>query len=104
MIVGPIFVREAMTAPRRFRHYLARTTYSGGMLVLMWTAWQVLVGFQRVESAGDVARFGSVLFRLLSVVQLALAMFFAPIVACSSISSEKDRRTLDLLLMTELTN
>ena len=104
MIVGPIFVREAMTAPRRFRHYLARTTYSGGMLVLMWTAWQVLVGFQRVESAGDVARFGSVLFRLLSVVQLALAMFFAPIVACSSISSEKDRRTLDLLLMTDLTN
>ena len=104
MIAGPIFVREAMTAPRRFRHYMARAAYAGGLFVLMWTAWQAIVGFQQVESAGDVARFGSLLFRLLSVVQLALALFFAPVVAGSSISTEKDRRTFELLLMTDLTN
>jgi ABC-type transport system involved in multi-copper enzyme maturation permease subunit len=104
LIVGPIFVREAKTAPRRFRHYLARAAYGSTLFVLMWTAWQAIVGFQQVESAGDVARFGSLLFRLLSVVQLALALFFAPVVAGSSISAEKDRRTFELLLMTDLTN
>src|SRR5437667_4776893 len=93
-----------MTAPRRLRHYLARVAYGGGLFVLMWTAWQAIAGFQRVESVGDVARFGAVLFRFLALVQLSLALFFAPVVAGSSISAEKDRRTFDLLLMTDLTN
>lgn len=104
MLVGPIFVREAIVAPRRVRHYIARAAYGGGLFILVWTAWQAMVGFQRVDSAGDVARFGIMLFRFLSVIQLALAMIFAPIVAGASISAEKDRRTFDLLLMTDLTN
>jgi len=104
LLVGPIFVREAKTAPRRIRHYIARAAYGAGLFVLLWTAWQAMVGFQRVESAGDVARFGIMLFRFLSVVQLALALVFAPIVAGAAISAEKDRRTFDLLLMTDLTN
>jgi ABC-type Na+ efflux pump permease subunit len=93
-----------MTAPRRTRHYAARATYGAGLFILMWTAWQAIVGFQHVESAGDMARFGVVLFRFLSVLQLALALFFAPVVSGASISAEKDRRTFDLLLMTDLTN
>jgi ABC-type transport system involved in multi-copper enzyme maturation permease subunit len=104
LLVGPIFVREAMTAPRRVRHYLSRASYGALLFVLMWTAWQHMVGFQRVESAGDVARFGNFVFQVLSVVQLSLALFFAPIVAGSSISAEKDRRTFVLLLVTDLTN
>jgi ABC-type transport system involved in multi-copper enzyme maturation permease subunit len=93
-----------MTAPRRTRHYAARASYAAGLFILMWTAWQAIVGFQHVESAGDMARFGVVLFRFLSILQLALAIFFAPILSGASISAEKDRRTFDLLLMTDLTN
>ena len=104
MIVGPIFVREALTAPRQVRHYLARSAYGLTLVVLMWTAWQAMVGFQRIESVGDIALFGGVLFKLFSFIQLGLALFFAPIVACSSIASEKERRTFELLLMTDLTN
>lgn len=104
MLVGPIFVREAMTAPRRFRHYLARSAYGALLLITVWTAWQQIVGFQQVQSAGDMARFGSIVFWILSFGQISLALFFAPIVAGSSISAEKDRRTLMLLLMTDLTN
>jgi ABC-type Na+ efflux pump permease subunit len=104
MLVGPIFMREAMTAPRRVRHYMNRAGYAAGLFLLMWTAWQAVVGFQRVDSAGDIARFGGMLFHLLSIVQLALALVFAPIMAGSSISAEKDRRTFVLLLMTDLTN
>jgi ABC-type transport system involved in multi-copper enzyme maturation permease subunit len=83
---------------------MARAVYGAGLFILMWTAWQAIVGFQRVESAGDVARFGIILFQFLSKIQLALALFFAPVVAGASISTEKDRRTFDLLLMTDLTN
>jgi ABC-type transport system involved in multi-copper enzyme maturation permease subunit len=104
LLVGPIFVREAITVPRRFRHYLARGAYSSVLFILMWTAWQTMVGFQRIGTAGDLARFGEILFQFLAVMQVALALFFAPILAGSAISAEKDRRTFVLLLMTDLTN
>ncbi len=104
MLFGPIFVREAQTAPRPLRHYLMRACYSALLLVLMWTAWQTIVGFQHLQSAGDLARFGVVLFQLLASIQLSLALFFAPVLAANSICSEKDRRTFALLLMTDLSS
>src|SRR3546814_9482688 len=45
------------------------------------------------------------LFRsILAPLQLALALFFSALLAASGVSQEKDRRTLILLLLTNLTN
>ena len=104
MIVGPILTRELVTSPRRVRHYLARSAYVGILFVLMWTAWQAVVGLAGVDSVGSLARFGTILFQVLAYVQLSLVCFFAPLYAASSICAEKDRRTLVLLLMTDLYN
>src|SRR4029079_839190 len=48
--------------------------------------------------------FGSLIFQLFSMVQLALVTFFAPLFAASRVAQEKDRQTLVLLLMTDLRN
>jgi ABC-type Na+ efflux pump permease subunit len=68
----------------------------------MYTASQATFGWQQVTSLGETARFGSLLFQLFSLVQLALVLFFAPLFAASRIAQEKDRQTLVLLLMTDL--
>ena len=104
MIIGPIFTRELVTSPRRVRHYLARSAYVGILFIIMWTAWQALVGLAGVHTVGNLARFGSTLFQVLAYVQLSLVCFFAPLYAASSVCAEKDRRTLVLLLMTDLYN
>lgn len=104
MLVGPVFTREAVTAPRRARMYIYRSAYAGGLWVLMCTAWMVLTGTQLVRNVGDLARFGAILFQILAPLQLAIVMFFAALSSASAVSHEKDRRTLILLLLTRLTN
>ncbi|MCH8045792.1 MAG: hypothetical protein IID44_18935 [Planctomycetes bacterium] len=104
MLVGPVFTREVVTAPRRARLFISRAAYVLALLVLMCTAWLVLAGTQTISAVGDVARFGSSLFPLLACIQLALAVFFSALLAASAVSQEKDRRTLILLLLTNLTN
>ncbi len=102
MLAGPIFSRELLTSARQPRHFIMRAGYCLGLFVVMYTASQATFGWQQVTSLGETARFGSLLFQLFSLVQLALVLFFAPLFAASRIAQEKDRQTLVLLLMTDL--
>ena len=97
MFIGPIFSREAVVAPRRPRHFVVRTVYGISLLVLICTAWLLLTNTQDIQNAGDMARFGSIMFQILAPLQLALLMFLAAIQAASNIAIEKDK---DCLLYT----
>jgi ABC-type transport system involved in multi-copper enzyme maturation permease subunit len=103
-LLGPIFQREFLTVPRRVRHYVARVAYLGTLWVIGITAWLATVGWTRTATLGETARFGPLLFQLLTTVQLALFLFFAALSSASSVSQEKDRRTFILLLMTDMSN
>ncbi len=103
-MLGPVFAREAVTTPRRPRHFLYRTLYVTGLLLLMSTAWLRVTGTQIILNVGDMARFGTILFQILALLQLALVIFFAAMGAASNVCQEKDRRTLILLLLTRMTN
>jgi ABC-type Na+ efflux pump permease subunit len=103
-MLGPIFAREALTLPRRVRHYVMRTVYLGLLWILGLTAWQAVVGWDRPVTLGDAARFGLLLFQILTYVQLTLLLFFAALSGASSVTQEKDRRTFVLLLLTDLRN
>src|SRR5215475_8337600 len=104
MLVGPVFTRELVTAPRRMRFYVAPALYVGGLLILTCTAWLLLIGTQQVRTVGDMARFGASLFQFLAPLQLVLAVFFAAVATATAVAHEKDRRTLVLLLLTNLSN
>ncbi len=102
MLAGPIFAREALTAPRRLRHYLLRSGYVAFLLVLIYTIRQATIGFQDTLFSGDIAAFSSLVFGILALLQLTLGMFFATLFTAANIAQEKDRRTLILLLMTDM--
>ncbi len=104
MLVGPVFTREFVTAPRRLRFYVGRAVYVAGLMGLVATAWLLFTGTQEVRNVGDTARFGGTLFQILAPLQLALALFFSAVLTASAVAQEKDRRTLVLLLMTNLSN
>src|SRR3954471_16986769 len=86
LFAGPIIAREVLTAPRPLRFYVARATYVGLLFVLMWTAWQVLIGFRQVQEFGIIARFGGMLFQIFVFVQLTLILFFAPLAAATAVA------------------
>jgi ABC-type transport system involved in multi-copper enzyme maturation permease subunit len=104
LIVGPLFTREWTTLPRRGRLFFARSVYGGAAAVLIFTAWQVLAGSQIVRNVGDFARFGTTIFQLLAPLHLTAVVFFAALSTAAAVAQEKDRRTFDLLLLTNLTN
>lgn len=101
---GAVFTREAAVAPRRVSFFAARCLFAAALFALTATAWQVLVGSQRVENIGDLAWFGASAFQILAQFQLAVAMPFSALLVASAVALEKDRKTLDLLLMTNLSN
>lgn len=102
MLAGPLLTREVLTAPRQWKHFLLRAGYVGAFAVLLYTAGQAMFGFQEVRNIGDIARFGSYVFGLAAVVQLSLVIAAALLFAANTVAQEKDRRTLVLLLMTDL--
>ena len=101
-MLGPIFNREFVTVPRRESHHVARLV----ILLLLWvigiTAWQATVGFNRTATLGETARFGLLLFQIITFVELTLLLFFSALSAASTVAQEKDRRTFVLLLMTDM--
>jgi ABC-type Na+ efflux pump permease subunit len=103
-VLGPIFNREFLTVPRRDRHYMTRVAYLGTLWVIGVTAWLATVGWTRSATLGETARFGPLLFKVLTLVQLLLFLFFSALGAASAVAQEKDRRTFVLLLMTDLRN
>jgi ABC-type transport system involved in multi-copper enzyme maturation permease subunit len=104
LLIGPVFQREVVIAPRRARIFIVRAAYVAALLLLIFTAWLVLYGTQKELDIGDLARFGSIVFQILAPLQLVWAMFFSAILAASAVAHEKDRRTLILLLLTNLSN
>jgi ABC-type transport system involved in multi-copper enzyme maturation permease subunit len=103
-VFGAVFTREATIAPRRISFFAARTLFVAALFALAATAWQLLVGSQRLENVGDLAWFGASAFQILAQLQLAVAMPFSALLVVSAVALEKDRKTFDLLLMTNLSN
>ncbi len=64
VIIGPIFFRELVTAPRRPQHFISRTTYVAALFILMGNAWLLMTGTQKIRNVGDIARFGMALFQV----------------------------------------
>ncbi len=103
-MIGPILAREWMVAPRRARFYLQRVVFVLVLFSLVCTAWALLAGIQQVRNTGDLARFGVLVFQIVVPLELIVTMFLAAVSAASIVSQEKDRRTLDLLLLTQLSS
>jgi ABC-type transport system involved in multi-copper enzyme maturation permease subunit len=104
MILGAVYEREMKVAPRSRGLFVARAVYCGALLGIVATCWLVVTGSQTVATVGDAARFGATLMRILAPLQLVLAMLAAALTTVLAVGVEKDRRTLELLLVTRLSD
>ncbi|MFM8702883.1 MAG: hypothetical protein ACKOHG_03280, partial [Planctomycetia bacterium] len=103
-MLGAVFEREVQAVPRARGLFVARAVYCGALLGIVATCWLVVTGTQAVTTAGDTARFGATLLRILAPLQLSLAMLAAAMTSTVAVTAEKDRRTLELLLISRLTD
>jgi ABC-type transport system involved in multi-copper enzyme maturation permease subunit len=103
-MLGCIFDREAETIPRREKHYASRAMAAVSALLILITGWLMLNGLQSIEDVGDLAAFGSLVFQILVPVFLFVLLFMATTSSVLAVSQEKDRKTLDLLLLSSMTS
>ncbi|HKF76669.1 MAG TPA: ABC transporter permease [Candidatus Dormibacteraeota bacterium] len=102
LVRNPLIVKDGLSRMRSWRAPAVMALYLG-MLGLF--AWLVLaLQLQTTQRLWGLAQVGKAVFTALAVVQLALVCLFGPGVAAGAISGERERQTLDVLLVSCMTS
>ncbi|MHC4441899.1 MAG: ABC transporter permease [Planctomycetota bacterium] len=99
---NPIVVRVVQGGSKRIQHMWARVGY---LMVLFFVMliMQLSLGSSR-GSLATMAKTSTQIFEFISILQLALMCFLAPVFTAGAITQEKDADTFNVLLTTPLTN
>lgn len=105
-LLGPVFFYELLRAARRRRTYFFRTLYATILLVLVcyvYLLWRNRFHWRNID-ARLMAEFAASFFYSFAAVQFALVVLLTPATTASAIAEEKERKTLEFLLATDLNN
>lgn len=111
-LVGPVLFHELLVTARRGRHILLRSLYVLVLLGVLTLLFHEEVGWGPENLWGDwrvaptqmnkVLRFAGVFFERFMFVQFAVIVLLTPGVTAGAVAEEKERKTLDFLLTTQL--
>lgn len=111
MILGPVFSVELVTTTRRLRYLFIRTAFAALMLLVLWmnyvAVFQEGVGASGAIPASSIQRgaaFAATFFRSFAWLQLIVVCVIGPIAVSGTISQERERRTIEYLFATTLSN
>jgi ABC-type transport system involved in multi-copper enzyme maturation permease subunit len=99
LVVNPLIVKDGLSRMRSWRAPAVIAVYLVMLGLFAWLAFSVQLGDGGLQRFYGFARVGSTVFTALAVVQLALVCLFTPGVAAGAISGERERQTLDVLLV-----
>jgi ABC-type transport system involved in multi-copper enzyme maturation permease subunit len=96
MIGGAIFRREALVHARRPRTYAFQTLFLAGLVLVLVPLWPAGAG-----DGSAIADRGRDIFHYGTFFEMILIALVAPVLTASAITSEKDKHTLELLILTD---
>jgi ABC-type transport system involved in multi-copper enzyme maturation permease subunit len=105
-LFGPVLFFDLVRAARRRRHFVFRGLYIGGLLLLLcwiWWAWTV----NRPDTgegmqAQEMSVFATSFFFTFMIAQFLILAVLTPAYTAGAIAEEKDRKTLEFILATDL--
>jgi len=104
-MLGPIFPVEMVTSGRRARFILVRALYGLILLLIIWGVYAESSFFTSgTPTIEEVARLATMFFIAFSWIQLIGLLLVAPAMAAGSIAVERERRTIEYLFATDLSN
>jgi ABC-type transport system involved in multi-copper enzyme maturation permease subunit len=116
MFFGPITTLEMITAARRARYFIVRVLYAAVLLALLWTNYMETIGNryrwrggQYVTADGtttiqEVAGFSRAFFGTFAWAQIGAVLLLTPAMMAGSIAQERERRTIEYMFASMLTN
>jgi ABC-type transport system involved in multi-copper enzyme maturation permease subunit len=110
-LAGPMFYHDLVRTTRRNRFSLYRLYgyFTVILLTLFFVFWYVRWSDSRYQGGGglstkDNIQFSSTFFYTFTILQLVLVTVLAPAYTAGAVAEEKERRTLEYLLATDLRN
>jgi len=106
---GPLLAVEMLGVGRSRRYFVLRAVYALAALLLLWMAYEAAVGQgwqagQANVSLQRMARAASAFFVSYSWLQLLAILLLTPGLVAGSIATERERRTIEYLFATDLSN
>ncbi len=107
MLLGPVFTAEMVTAARRRRYFALRLLFAAGLLLLLWTC---CLGVRNGRDIGgeltlsESSELATAFFMSFSWITLTVTLLVVPAIAAGTIATERDRRTIEYLFATDLSN
>ncbi len=105
---GPVLVYEMIRTARRGRLYLLRWLYVIGLfLLLLWVVYVLDADYYRRHSTNDykyLTRIAESYFYMFASTQFLVLATLTPAFVAGSIAEEKERKTLEFLLATDLSS
>lgn len=107
MLPGPIYRVELVSAARRRRYFILRVLYGALILFVLWTTYSssyYLFESNERLSIQHSARLAASFFMSFSWLQMLAILFVGPAMVAGTIASERERRTIEYLFATDLSN
>jgi ABC-type transport system involved in multi-copper enzyme maturation permease subunit len=112
-LFGPVFFYDLVRSARRSNFALLRSTYAAALLAMLYLVYSTTVHTQATSfwdvlwspghvAINSIARFGEGFFLVFVGVQFAAVILLTPLCAAGAITEEKERRTIDYVLATDL--
>jgi ABC-type transport system involved in multi-copper enzyme maturation permease subunit len=102
VIWGPIFTVELLTSGRRARFTLVRVAYAALLLLGLWITYETTIERYAAVSLRQAANVAGNFFHVFAWGQVAALLLVAPALTAGTIAEERERRTLDYLLASDL--
>jgi ABC-type transport system involved in multi-copper enzyme maturation permease subunit len=111
-LFGPVLFYDLVRAARRGRMFLLRSVYALALLVVLFLVYAIFLHsgssmalFSETRlNTQQLAEFGSGFFLTFVGVQFAAVFLLTPVFTATAITEEKQRKTLEYLLATDLHN
>ncbi|MCH7872574.1 MAG: ABC transporter permease subunit [Planctomycetes bacterium] len=100
---NPILVRVVSAGGKRTRHLMARIIYLAVLFTVMIVGQSILTSGGSASLA-TLAKQSSQVFMYVSITQLLMMSFIAPVFTAGAITQEKDSNTFNILLTTPLSD
>jgi ABC-type transport system involved in multi-copper enzyme maturation permease subunit len=105
-VTGPVLFYDLVRYARRRRYVMIRCLYAGILTILL--GWVYLFFWLGTNDgyipAGEMANFAEAFFYMFMAVQFAAVVLLTPGYVGGAIAEEKDRKTLEFILTTDLSN
>jgi ABC-type transport system involved in multi-copper enzyme maturation permease subunit len=104
MLAGPVLSFELITSARRTRLFLWRVAYATLLFALLVLIYLSVFGAGGANSILAASQYARAFFQTFATVQLLAVLVLGPALAAGAIARERERRTIEYLFTTHLTD